>query len=69
MVATNPTVRGMDTWPPAKVAALFASGGAIGPFLGVGLSSGDWWPLALYSLGLFAVVFLILFAVASARQR
>ncbi len=59
----------MDAWSPAKVAALFSSGAAIGPFVGVGLSSGDWWPLAAYSVGLFTLAFLVLFAVASARQR
>jgi hypothetical protein len=59
----------MATWSPAKTAALYATAAAIGPLIGVGLSSGDWWPAVGYSLGVYAVAFVILFAVASAKQR
>jgi hypothetical protein len=59
----------MASWSPAKTAAIFASGAAIGPLVGGGLSTGDWWPTLAYSVAVYMVAFLILWAVATAKHR
>lgn len=54
---------------PGENRRAFRLGAAIGPLVGVGLSTGDWWPTLANSVAAYPVAFLILWAVATAKHR